>query len=554
MFSRNKKRKCEVTLACDLNDFNEDEMKKNIEYAVKDAKMVLHRTQHPTDPYLHQAIVCIICDTFVIGTESIHKLSYSQIIKHSHRLSVETYERFYHTKLKEDLKKQYRVNRDGLKDLLLSPRSRKFDDGYTACNGCSIALGSKFCTKTKPPKFAIANGFAIGSIPKSISITDKNGTRKKINIEQNNLTELMKTMLAPIRPYGYIFSYSGGSQKSIRGNYQFFEMDHDRLGAVVNQLNQAGFGEHIYVVLCGRMTLKQKNIIRTRATINTQLFIDLLTWFIDESGHQGFKNTTAPDKSPQPIFIEDSENNNNTDKSINEEIENNMECGTFHFSTAQNPSSKTSVFRTEDKFAMNLLNESMPTLLTYGGTYANSQETNIENILPCAFPFGSGGIQAIRPVKISPELVIKHYMRLSLPQFMEAPTILILNHINNRYMSYKTGVMMCRSSVDGTPLGETISTLTSTDLEQIRSNKTDCLNTNTQSFLKAISTSCRSMGNTPEAAKFNRRKMFAMLDYFGLNSLFLTTTPDDECNMRVRLYSDSGSWVSVLNFCVFFKI
>ncbi len=55
-------------------------------------------------------------------------------------------------------------------------------------------------------------------------------------------------MAAPIRPYGCVFAFSGGVQKSLQGNYQFFEMDQNRLGGVMNQLNQQGVGEHIYCV------------------------------------------------------------------------------------------------------------------------------------------------------------------------------------------------------------------------------------------------------------------------------------------------------------------
>ncbi len=61
-------------------------------------------------------------------------------------------------------------------------------------------------------------------------------------------------MLAPVRPYGCVFSYSGGPQKCIKGNYQFFDMDQNRIGGVMNQLNKSGFGDNIYCVLCGRMT------------------------------------------------------------------------------------------------------------------------------------------------------------------------------------------------------------------------------------------------------------------------------------------------------------
>jgi hypothetical protein len=105
--------------------------------------------------------------------------------------------------------------------------------------------------KRNLPKFAIVNGFVIGSFPQKLEFTDEDGKRNTRNINNNQLTDLLKAMLAPVRPYGCVFAYSGGSQKSITGNYQFFEMDQNRLGAVINHLNQAVIGEHIYCVLCG---------------------------------------------------------------------------------------------------------------------------------------------------------------------------------------------------------------------------------------------------------------------------------------------------------------
>jgi hypothetical protein len=66
-------------------------------------------------------------------------------------------------------------------------------------------------------------------------------------------------------------------------------------------------------------------------------------------------------------------------------------------------------------------------------------------------------------------------------------------------------------------------------------------------FLKAVKTSCQSVGHSEEAAKYAKQKCFAMLDFFGLNSLFWSTTPDDECSFRVRLYTKLQNWVSVQN-------
>jgi hypothetical protein len=120
---------------------------------------------------------------------------------------------------------------------------------------------------------------------------------------------------------------------------------------------------------------------------------------------------------------------------------------------------------------------------------------------------------------------------------MEGPTILVMNHIYNRQLSYISGVMTCRSTVNGVSLGEKLSKLTVQDLEKVQENNTDNLHDNTKRLLKAISTSCKAMEHTDEAEKYAQHCCFAMLDYYDLNSLFSTTTPHDECSFRVRLYA-----------------
>jgi hypothetical protein len=130
---------------------------------------------------------------------------------------------------------------------------------------------------------------------------------------------------------------------------------------------------------------------------------------------------------------------------------------------------------------------------------------------------------------------------------MEGPTMLVMNHIYIRGMSYMSGVMTCRLSVDGVLLGERLSTLSTEDLEEVDKHNFDTLDSSTKDFLKAVKTSCQSVGHLEEAAKYARQECFAMLDFFGLNSLFLRTTPDDECIFRVRLYTKPQNWVSLKN-------
>jgi hypothetical protein len=140
--------------------------------------------------------------------------------------------------------------------------------------------------------------------------------------------------------------------------------------------------------------------------------------------------------------------------------------------------------------------------LAYGGTYANITDVSIENILPFAFPFEIGGPKMKQRVKESLQLCIQLYLQLSLTQFMEGPIILAMNHIYNRQLSYISGVITCRSTVNGVSLGEKMSKLTVQDLETVQVNNTDNLHDNTKGLLKAISTSCKAMGHTDEAAKY----------------------------------------------------
>ena len=77
------------------------------------------------------------------------------------------------------------------------------------------------------------------------------------------------------------------------------------------------------------MTPDQKQIVRRRSKVDTQLFIDVMTWFIQESGHLGYNKTSIPEDCPQPKLIEDSKTRNNTDVPVNESLETTYEGGTF---------------------------------------------------------------------------------------------------------------------------------------------------------------------------------------------------------------------------------
>ena len=98
-----------------------------VEKRVKESLKQLHRTKSDDDPMLHKAFVCIIWDGIIHGTTPLRYLKRDQIRKHKHRLSVESYEKYYKTSLPTSLKKDYHV--PGFPGLLLSPRLRNFKGG-----------------------------------------------------------------------------------------------------------------------------------------------------------------------------------------------------------------------------------------------------------------------------------------------------------------------------------------------------------------------------------------------------------------------------------------
>ncbi len=136
------------------------------------------------------------------------------------------------------------------------------------------------------------------------------------------------------------------------------------------------------------MTPDKKQIICKRSRVDTQLYINILTWFVKESGHPGYLHTSVPEDCPQPLLVEDISTKNNTDKPADKTVEANYEGGTYYFSTAQDPLQHTSVYGSSDIFALAMFQCSASTLLAYGGTYAKNAHMKIENLLPFAFPFG----------------------------------------------------------------------------------------------------------------------------------------------------------------------
>ena len=514
-----------------------------ISKATAAALKYLHQT-HIKGTNLHQANVCVVCDCFIIGTEPVRRLNKNRLTPHNERLGVKNYKKYYKLKdMPEDLRNYYKVKE--YPDMLLSPRANMNKNGYSCCATCDNSM-NKRDKKKKPPKLSIANGFVIGDFPK-IQYTDDNGQLCEFSVE-SDLSEVMRALLAPTRTHGYVMAFTGGKHRSIMGHYQFFEMDQTRLGGAINHIRHNEKRQHVFCMLSGRMTPQQKTIAKKKCIVDTNLYTALSTWFIKESGHRGFAKVPIPEECPQPVIIMDEDTTNNLDQSASKDVEESFGGGSYYFSSIQDPNPDNSVYENGEKFTVAMLNQANPTLLVYGGKYANMAEIELENLLPFAFPYGVGTPKQKRPNRVSFQACIQRYMRLAMLQFMRGDVILVMNHIYGRQVSYQSGVMTSRSNVRGETLGEQFSKISVEELQAAADENDPQTSTMVKTLMKSIFTSCKALGHTPEAAQFARRCCFSMQDFFGLNSVFITITPDDECNFRIKLLTRLGEEVSQFYF------
>ena len=530
----------------------------DIDGPVEKARELICRTAIGGDINKHQANVCVTCDRIIqLGAEVLKQISEHQIKEFTDQLSVDSYNEF-HGELHPEVVKQYQV--EGLEGLLLSPRSRRteLENGdvvYEVCSQCYNGMKSGDEERECPTRHAISNGFAIGSIPTKF-VVEINGKEETFKVGDEMITALISAAIAPVRPHAWIFSYTGGQSKKIRGNYQFFEADLSRMGGVFSYLNEVHC-DQILCVLSGAMTPKQKDIARQQAEIDTKLFLGLLTWFVKHSGHPGFKNVPVPSECPRPIIIEDPASEHNTDEPSpgekGQKREETFEEGTCYFPTAGDPDSNTNVFKTSQEFAMSLLEgRSGPTLIASGGNYAGHSEILLENVRPIQFPFGHGGPYINRRNKISVEECFKHYLDLSPPQFMRPEFVLLIRAMRDRWGAYNAARLQCNnitSHVDGDgkkmKLADVISRMTEEELKAAMEEEQGRETGVAGCFLKAVSASCRALGHTAAAAKQARRKNLAMQDYFGRHSFMLTVSPCVEGSFRIRLYAATGEEVSL---------
>ena len=266
------------------NSFLKDEINESeVKRLLKEMSEKEENEYIENNPDKRSAVVCVVCDCIVLDGDEMDHVDKNDLLQSCDKLSVTAYrEHFgYESLNEEELIRQYQVLDEDLHGYLLSPRSKLSKDGYQCCSSCKLSLS----TKTEAcPKYSIANGFAIGCIPNVIKFKNNEGQIQGRQIDhENDLDDLVCAAISPVRPFGYVHAYTGGCQKQIKGQFSLFSIDQSHVGGVLNKFRTDRGSKNIFVVLCGRMTPNQKSLLKRKARLKTDLFLDLLTWFVKSS-------------------------------------------------------------------------------------------------------------------------------------------------------------------------------------------------------------------------------------------------------------------------------
>ena len=126
-----------------------------------------------------------------------------------------------------------------------------------------------------------------------------------------------------------------------------------------------------------------------------------------------------------------------SDESVNPAIERTCEFK-YYFPSTTEPTKQGGAYDDEIAFATALLEGTQPTLLFHPGRYCKEHTTAFTDIFPVQFPFGYGDIFTERSPAVSKLECIKHYCKISLPQFRRDDFLLVAVHMYHRILTFET--------------------------------------------------------------------------------------------------------------------
>ena len=205
----------------------------------------------------------------------------------------------------KSLRRQYIVNdlpdciepqeKNLLRKMILSPRAsyitfedNRKTDGYTICRQCKYHL-----CRVEIPTMACANNNMYGVPPKYLK----------------DLTHVEAAFISPVRSYGYVFTYTGGKQRQLKGVLSYYKVEMESIARSALHFEIVGMEKHIVTLLYGPMTAEQKSTVKQKSTIRPNHVLKALKWLVKYNSEWKERNINLSkirDSLQQPVVIDSS--------------------------------------------------------------------------------------------------------------------------------------------------------------------------------------------------------------------------------------------------------
>ena len=433
--------------------------------------------------------------------------------------------------ISEEIKESYRYKGNGSKswmdDMMLSERacydpSKK---AFLVCKACHLAL----INHNEYPVFGIRNGWFPGRTP----------------VELEELTEIELAFISPVRVHGHIVTYFGG-EKGIRGWHSLLQCDIRSTARSLHGMERLNMPNRIAVVMSGRMTNRQRNVIKKKIMIRRDVCWRALQ-------HQMVHNVLTKeelqeidfDNLPDPILIDRS-------SLLEEEIrDSNVELNE-QFTIVFPDSSLDEMYGgyntiKEFKQVLEQVSEAANTQFSFtsrGREYAQDHvDENIVRAFPKQFPYGRGGPNEERTkpngeeFKIPLDKFIEHVNGLSAPNFHTQMFSIVSYNILQRHNMLKKA---CWKLKDTSVLASKFCDVTDEELRSFVNNKRNGLPHGTLSaakFIDLVDVITGALPHSNKAAMSARNDALALQAEFGFPAIFFSLTPDDSNSFVIWIYS-----------------
>ena len=205
----------------------------------------------------YKPYVCVACDTF-LTFRSKTTISVSKLCDCFDILAMKDWNR-----VEQSLRRQYIVTdlpdciewqEKILRKMILSPRvsyvtfeDNRKTDGYTICRHCKYHL-----RRVEIPTMASANNNMYGVPPKYA----------------RDLSHVEAAFISPVRSYGYVFTYTDGKQRQLKGFLSYYKVEMESIARSAFHFEIVGMEKHIVTLLYGPMTAEQKPTVKQKSTIH----------------------------------------------------------------------------------------------------------------------------------------------------------------------------------------------------------------------------------------------------------------------------------------------